>query len=791
MDRTGAYRKAKTKEEPYRSLSLKNLLVHINYKLAMSLLIGFFISRVSVLNMMNPSSIAYLSLFSFTGSSYYGILVSVLLGLVSSQTDLLKYMLAFAIITAINFFIGEKKDKLMLQAVMGTVVTFTAGIVKALALGISLYFIMMAILEAALVFAFVFLFHKAVRRIQQVTIEKYFTNDELISIAILAAATVIGISNIEIANVHIVYIFVFLIVMVIGYRGGAVLGGSFGLILGLLLLLTNNINTEQIVLIASAGLLCGFVHGLGKITTAAAFILDLVVLSLYLHNNISDTQLYIEACLAAVLFIIIPKKVYEQIKTVLSFDQKVEDKAYVLKIQEVAVENLKAFSRAFSKLSDTFSNISEKRRNLSQKEIAKLFDDVATKVCSECGMKTYCWENYFYNTYQTMFSILAAAEKKGHIDENDIPFDFKNKCVKLPQFVDTTNRMFEIYKNNLMWNNRIIETRKLISEQLESVATVINNLSNDMKLELNFNEDLEKTIRLALSGYGVERVMVIEDKYGKYEVTLSIKPCYGRKVCAKEIIPIISKILDRNMKSQDLGCNISKEEKLCNLKLVEEQKYKVVHGVARAVKNSSHVSGDNYSFMEIRNDQCLMALSDGMGSGSRANRESAASIELLEEFLESGFDKDVAIKMINSALVLKSAEESFSTIDMCIIDMHEAIAEFVKIGAAATYIKRGNDIQVISSTSLPAGILSNVDMEMTKKRLKDGDIIVMVTDGVLDSSDEIIKHNDQWLEKALQDIKSNNPQDIADYILQRAKDNAKGDIQDDMTVLVSKFWEKY
>jgi stage II sporulation protein E len=312
-----------------------------------------------------------------------------------------------------------------------------------------------------------------------------------------------------------------------------------------------------------------------------------------------------------------------------------------------------------------------------------------------------------------------------------------------------------------------------------------------MKSELNFKTDYEKTIRLALSDFGVERIIVIEDKYGKYDVTLAKKPCYGRKVCVKEIIPIVNKILDRNMKSQDAGCNISKEEKLCNIKLVEEQKYKVIHGVARAVKNNSQVSGDNYSFMEIKNDQCLMALSDGMGSGSRANRESAASIELLEEFLESGFDKDVAVKMINSALVLKSAEESFSTIDMCIIDMHEAIAEFIKIGAASTYIKRGSEIQIISSTSLPAGILSNVDMEVTKKRLKDGDIIVMITDGITDSSNEIIKHTDSWLEKALREMKTNNPQDIAEYILQRAKDNANGAIEDDMTVLVAKFWEKY
>lgn len=794
MERAGSYRKSKIKVEDEKKLvNVLRFISNIDAKIALAILIGFLISRVTMLYMMSSAGIAYLSLFAFSGTGYYGVLISVVLGIVSigNKTDIFKYLIAVAIITTFNFFVGKKEDRLPLQAIMGSIAILLAGIIKAAINGVSFYFTLMAILESILVFTLIFVFNKAISKITDETTKKFFSNEELISIAILIGGAIVGIGDMNLGNLYIRDVLVLFIVMVIGYKGGAVAGTSAGMTLGLFMLLSNNFTAEQVVIISGAGLVCGLMQELGKIGSGIGFIMGGLLLSIYLNKNVIDNRIYIASSVVFIVFIFIPTKFYNHLRTALNFDENLEDKEYMMKVQDVTSEKLKAFSGAFNKLADTFNNLSEKRTSLSQTEISRLFDDVAAKVCSDCGMTTYCWENYFYDTYQTMFSILSAAEKKGSISETDIPLNFKTKCVKLGDFVDTTNRIFELYKNNLVWHNRIIESRKLISEQLVSVSTIINNLSTDIKLELNFKGEIERCIKAELNKNNlvVNRVIVLENKYKKYEICLSIKPCYGRKVCTKEIIPIVSKIVDRKMKPQNIGCNISKVEKICNLKLIEQQKYRVMSGVARAIKDNNVLSGDNYTFMEIKYGQCLMALSDGMGSGNRANKESKASIELLEEFLESGFDKDVAIKMINSVLVLKSGEESFSTLDMCVVDMYNGEAEFIKIGAASTYIKRNNIIEVIRSTSLPVGILNNVDMEITRKKLKANDLVIMITDGIIDANINI-EQKEEWIENILKDFKSNNPQDVADYILQEAKNNSGGYIQDDMTILVTRFWER-
>ncbi len=799
MERAGSYKKpkaeAKVKNKKEFLVKLKSM-PKVNLKLVFAFVIGFLISRVTMLYMMSSASIAYLSLFAFTGTSYYGILISVILGMLSviNNTEILRYLLSMAIITIVNFIIGEKEDRLSLQAIVGSVSILAVNIGKALIYGVSFYFILMAILESILVFTLIFVFDKAVTRITDETSIKVFTNEELISISIIIGGAVVGIGDINFFNLYLRDALIIFMIMVLGYKAGAIAGTSAGMTLGLFMLLSNNFSAEYVIIISGAGLVCGLMQELGKVGSGLGFLIGGLLLSIYLNKNVSDNRMYIASIVVFILFIIIPNKWYDVIKTIVNLDEKVENREYIEKIQDVTSEKLKAFSNAFNKLASTFSNLSENKTSLSQKEISQLFDDVADKVCKNCGMNTYCWESSFYNTYQAMFSILSAAEKKGVISKEDIPNDFGEKCVKLSEFVDTTNRMFELYKNNLLWYNRIIESRKLISEQLESISTVINNLSKDIKTELSFKQDLEKNIKTELNKYnlGVSRVIVLESKYGKYEVSLNSKPCYGRKTCFKEIIPIVNRILNRKMKiaNPNLNCNIKKEEKTCILKLIEEQKYRVFSGVAKATKENNQISGDSYTFLEIKDGQCLIALSDGMGSGNKANKESKASIELLEEFLDSGFDKDLAIKMINSVLVLKSGEESFSTLDMCVINLYEGLAEFIKIGAASTYIKRGSNIEIIRSTSLPAGLLSNVDMEITKMRLKDNDLIIMITDGVIDSNEEIVE-KEKWLEKILKEFKNNNPQDIADYILEEAKNNSSGYIQDDMTVLVNRFCERY
>ena len=252
---------------------------------------------------------------------------------------------------------------------------------------------------------------------------------------------------------------------------------------------------------------------------------------------------------------------------------------------------------------------------------------------------------------------------------------------------------------------------------------------------------------------------------------------------------IVSSALKRKMTSETKVCTNEHMQNKCKASFIEKARFSVVSGAAMAKKENSPSSGDCHSTMEIKDGQIILALSDAMGSGRKARAESEAAMSLLENFIEAGFSKELALRLINSVLVLKSGEESFSTMDICGIDLHSGQAEFIKIGAAATYIKRETNVLQIVSESLPMGILNHVDLEASHKKLKNGDSIVMVTDGVSDAGENSTEQS--WVALALEEFSGANPQDMADYLLNLAINRSNEHIGDDMTVLCAIVQEKH
>ena len=205
-------------------------------------------------------------------------------------------------------------------------------------------------------------------------------------------------------------------------------------------------------------------------------------------------------------------------------------------------------------------------------------------------------------------------------------------------------------------------------------------------------------------------------------------------------------------------------------------------------KEEGGISGDSASFLETANGTSVIALSDGMGSGMVAREESKSAIELLEQFIEAGFEKELAINMINSVLLLRSAEEKFATLDICTVDLYTGKAEFMKMGAAAAYILRDGKIIAIRSQTLPVGILRHISMDKNDMILKHNDMVLLMTDGIMEAVGDA-QEDVAWLSSLFETFYSSNPQDVADYILQEAKKKAENGKKDDMTVIAGRFWE--
>lgn len=759
---------------------------------------GLFIGRVSVFSFLNPLAIGYLSVFLLTNFKFYLIALFVSFGIITKFSSLYitKYILCIGFMIISNALIPKfySKKNTLVTALIGSISIFISGILITVFNGVTFYFVLISLLESVLVFSLTYILKIGISIITGNKTKKILSSEQLISLAILFGGIIAGSSDIYIGDVSLRNFFCILIILIVGYKGGSALSASTGLLLGLMLSFTGFCNYDFIGILAFSGMCSGFFHKMGKIFSVVFFLIGGFLITFYIDTLLLVPELFYSSAFAILVFMFLPEKFYFNISETLNPVMDNSDD-YISRVKELTTYKLKGFSKAFLKLSITFSGLSEKKTCLDQKDISKLIDDIAAKVCTNCDINTICWQTNFYDTYQAVFSMLGACEKKGQIDLTDITEEFSNTCIDLERFKETANRIFELYRSNLIWNNKIIESRELVSQQLLGVAGIIEDLATELDIELKFREDIEERLlsELAANNINILSVIVLENKLGKYEVTFKHKECLYRKKCSKDIVPVVNKVLARKMKKEDVMCNIykplDKKNGICTLRLVEEQKFRISSAIARAVKDDSKESGDSYSFLELKSGQCLLALSDGMGSGKKARQESSATVELLEDFIDSGFQKELAIKIINSVLVLKSSEDSFSTLDICAFDSYTGIAEFIKIGAASTFIIRNKDVQVIKSSSLPMGILNDVDIEVSTKKLKDNDIIVMVTDGIMEIN-ETAAYKEQWIIDALRTFKSSNPEDISEYLLLEAKKASNQIVKDDMTVLVARVWEK-
>jgi len=158
---------------------------------------------------------------------------------------------------------------------------------------------------------------------------------------------------------------------------------------------------------------------------------------------------------------------------------------------------------------------------------------------------------------------------------------------------------------------------------------------------------------------------------------------------------------------------------------------------------------------------------------------------MLDRLLTSGFDKDVSIGLINSAINLNSNRETYATIDISVVDLNKGNIEFIKNGACPTFIKNKNKVEVVKAISLPAGMLDNIDLVVYDKDLVGNEIIVMCSDGVIESNSELV-NKELWVKELLENIETEDVQKIADLLVNEAIDNNLGIARDDMTVLVAR-----
>ncbi|MCH5317394.1 MAG: SpoIIE family protein phosphatase [Eubacterium sp.] len=324
-------------------------------------------------------------------------------------------------------------------------------------------------------------------------------------------------------------------------------------------------------------------------------------------------------------------------------------------------------------------------------------------------------------------------------------------------------------------NEKTNEIRMVASDQFFSISDMLADLAKEFDEAEYFDNIAAGKIRRLLGEYEIypRNISVIEDKFGRMRIEIMTK---GREsaISRTDIQKQISKICNRYFERG----RVTHFRDDSMITFAERPNYSFEIGFAQH-SAEGRLCGDTVKTVNDGKGHCILIISDGMGRGGRAALDGAMGAGLLSKLLCAGFGFDSALKVVNSALLVKSNEESLATLDCASVDLFTGRVDLYKAGAPATYIVKGNRVEKCELTSMPAGILRGIEFAKRTAVLSNGNLIVMVSDGIIDVGGD-------WLPAMLRGFEDASPQEIADTVLREALNIAQGKKEDDMSIIAAR-----
>lgn len=784
--------------QPYKRITTKSknhyrlhaLPISFEKSDVLRLIFSFLLGRCQLFGIMTPFLMSYYAANYRKEKSFIDIVGGTLGAFsIGMGLDSFKYTIAMLIYTLYRYVWGEKKCHMKLDIAMCALTLFAGGYLLIAFDGFVVYDTIFLALESCACIVGYFFCQKAYPLICSFFFERrrqrWILNNEFLCCCLFLSFCLCGLYQIaSIRDFHIINVIVLLAVITLSYHQGIHLGVLAGAVCGAVIGMVDGNMIGGTGFYVLCALVAGALSNFGKLPTVIGILLGSLFTSIITNNQAILFVNFYETLASGIAFLLIPTIKLEGRLLFENGVNPVENEQEFHRMQEFLREKLNKTSDSFYHLSNTFNELAERRINTCRGELNDIVTESSKRICKNCSMFQFCWKQDFPKTYGALYAMVETIDKKGYVDPLDADSDLTGHCSHIKDLTVCMNHLYELYKVNLHWTNQLSQNRQLIAEQYHGISKIIARLSSTVSRDILFQNDCRQKISAALykAGLHLDAVRVAKIGEERTEVDLTLKKRYSAREFAADIAMHVSCALRKSMVvAEDSFCGTTRK-----VKLVEADKYGIKTGVAMMKKANASVSGDSFDFYGLPDNHFVMALSDGMGSGAAAERESKATLQLLKEFLCAGFDKQTALQLINSALLLKSAEESFATIDLSMIQMTTGKCEFVKIGSATGFVKHLSHVETIYSTSLPAGILSSIDAELSARNLEDGDMVVLMSDGVLESDH---KHaiSEEWVTEFLK--KEENvldPQELADKLLAAALENYQGIARDDMTVLVSR-----
>ncbi len=423
--------------------------------------------------------------------------------------------------------------------------------------------------------------------------------------------------------------------------------------------------------------------------------------------------------------------------------------------------SIASLSGALSKVSEHLKEAAEQEMSPSPEEFEALCASVRERICRRCPADGSCKENEAVKE-SLRATVIRLSIGEGVVSAGASPCEGHGKMIE-----EIRREAARLRQRKRMGGAKgaLSADYALFSEMLTEIGSAEEEGVRDRESEAALTE--------ALASYDIlaDEVAV----YGKRKKRLILRALRGengRTVESEWVEEACVRVCGRSVS----GLRFSYEDgNLCAF-AESHRIFSAEGGSYTLAGKEGECAADSAATLENDSGFVYALLCDGMGSGSRAASAASLSISVLSSLLSADVSRGVALAALNNA-ICTSEEECSVALDLLSLDLYEGRAGFLKSGAAASFVFRDGTLFRIRSRTLPLGLLRIVDSEEAGFDVRAGDVMVLLSDGVLGESED-----GSWLKEILS--RGGESTSLARRIVESAAERAAS--EDDKTALVLK-----
>lgn len=600
---------------------------------------------------------------------------------------------------------------------------------------------------------------------------------QTIGILFLSACILMAVTPVMILHiVSLGRLFALLVVLTAAYKGGMLPGCAAGVALGLAMDMAAGGEVFFSMAYGFAGLVSGAFAKHGRLLFLVSYVVANTVAVLWTYGQGLRLELMYEVFSATVIFAMLPDSLLEYVGGMARLPAPSTGESG---LRYYAADRAEKIELAFEELYGTvFKNLTGPTND---SDVATVFDRAAATVCVGCKSKDSCWQKDFMDTLTIMNDATPAMMKRGRLVKDDLAERFTEKCPQHYTFINAVNAELRSLMYRRQFRSRLNENRIAAYGQYRELADIIGGVSKELSTAQGADPLAERRLQRFLRAMDIEAdVSVFRDSRGRLHAVIE-SGRLGPLLRQGNYLEILSGVLGTRLCLPPTDDGVSDRR----LVLLEAEPLIANVGIAGMKKKGEPTSGDRGTYFKTDQGVLCVILADGMGSGEDAAKESVSAVKTLEAFLRAGVEPAVAMKILNSVLLLKNGEEwGYSTVDLMCIDLFTGETCFYKYGAAPSFVKSGKAIRRVRCESLAAGVCAGEGSapDIVRMRLKPGNVALIASDGVT------AEQKDAWLREMLLNSDGSDTRTLAKETLRAAV--RQFGCEDDMTVLAVRVDER-